>query len=231
MTAVAIHQPAYNPWLGYLHRIALADVFVFLDTVQFEKNSFTNRNRVRIGKSGSGWLTVPVIQKGHTRATLQDLKIAPQKWARKHLRTLVQNYAKTPHFDTVYPAWEALLDRPHVYLADLCWDMLQMICRELGIKTKLVRSSTLQVQGEKSDLVLNIVTGLNGRRYISGPQGRDYLKLAAFRERSIEVVYHDYQHPPYPQSGKAFIPFLGVFDFLCEVHPDQRIPILFAGNE
>lgn len=231
MTTVAIHQPAYNPWLGYVHRIALADVFVFLDTVQFEKNSFTNRNRVRIGKNSSGWLTVPVLQKRHTRATLQDLKIAPQKWAPKHLRTLTQNYGKTPHFDSVYPAWEALLSRPHTYLADLCWEMLQMICRTLVIKTKLVRSSALQTAGKKSDLILNIVSGLKADRYISGPQGRNYLKLEAFQYRSIEVVYHDYQHPRYPQSGTEFIPFLGVFDFLCEVHPEERMSILSAGNE
>ncbi len=231
MTTVAIHQPAYNPWLGYVHRVALADVFVFLDTVQFEKNSFTNRNRVRIGKSDSGWLTVPVIQKGHTAATLQDLKIAPGKWASKHLRTLAQNYGKTPHFDAVYPGWEALLNRPHTHLSDLCWEMLEMICRTLAIRTKLVRASTLQASGEKSDLVLNIVSGLQADRYLSGPQGRDYLRHEAFQSRSIEVVYHDYQHPRYLQSGTDFIPNLGVFDFLCEVRPEERMLILFADND
>ena len=44
---VSIHQPAYLPWLGYLHRIALSDRFLFLDTVQFQKGSFQNRNKIK----------------------------------------------------------------------------------------------------------------------------------------------------------------------------------------
>nr|MBI3612487.1 WbqC family protein [Nitrospirota bacterium] len=44
---VAIHQPQYLPWLGYLDKIDRADVFVILDTVQFKKNEWQNRNRIR----------------------------------------------------------------------------------------------------------------------------------------------------------------------------------------
>ena len=72
---ISAHQPAYLPWAGYLHRIAISDVFVILDNVQFEKNSFTNRNRIK-SPSGSVWLTVPVSQKGHMSGTISDIKIA-----------------------------------------------------------------------------------------------------------------------------------------------------------
>ncbi|MBI3637246.1 MAG: WbqC family protein, partial [Candidatus Rokubacteria bacterium] len=44
---VAIHQPHYLPWLGYLAKWAAADVFIVLDTVQYEKNGWQNRNRIK----------------------------------------------------------------------------------------------------------------------------------------------------------------------------------------
>ena len=60
---VSINQPAYLPWLGYFERIANSDLHIVLDHVQFEKNSFTNRNKIRT-KEGWMWLSVPVKTKG-----------------------------------------------------------------------------------------------------------------------------------------------------------------------
>ena len=87
MKVISIHQPAYLPWLGYFHKILLSDVFVYLDTVQFEKNSFINRNKI-LGASGSFWLTVPVKTKGHTDKTLMDLEINGDHWKIKHIKSI-----------------------------------------------------------------------------------------------------------------------------------------------
>ena len=43
---ITIHQPEHLPWLGLLNKIAKADKFVILDSVQFEKNYFQNRNKI-----------------------------------------------------------------------------------------------------------------------------------------------------------------------------------------
>ena len=59
---VAIHQPQYLPWLGYLDKLDSADVFIILDTVQFKKHEWQNRNRIRT-KEGWQWLTVPIIDR------------------------------------------------------------------------------------------------------------------------------------------------------------------------
>ena len=56
---LAAHQPQYLPWLGYFHKMDGADLFVLLDTVQYKKNEWQNRNRIRTA-TGWQWLTVPV---------------------------------------------------------------------------------------------------------------------------------------------------------------------------
>ena len=96
---VSIHQPAYLPWLGYFHKILRSDVFVFLDTVQLEKNGFANRNRVRT-RSGVRWLTVPLLIKGHMGRSIRGMQInRAAGWQRKHLRTMEQAYRNRPHYD------------------------------------------------------------------------------------------------------------------------------------
>ena len=41
---VTIHQPEHLPWLGFFHKMAVCDVYVLLDSVQFTKNNYQNRN-------------------------------------------------------------------------------------------------------------------------------------------------------------------------------------------
>ena len=91
---LSAHQPAYLPWLGYFDKIARADVFVYLDTVQFEKNSFINRNQIKTPQ-GAQWLTIPVRTKGHMSASLRTTEIDDsQKWRSKHIKSIETNYRK-----------------------------------------------------------------------------------------------------------------------------------------
>ena len=116
---VSINQPGYLPWLGYFHRIAISDLHVVLDQVQFEKNSVTNRNKIKT-PTGWNWLTVPVKTKGKFGAlSINNIEIDNTKdWAQKHWKTICQNYSKSPYFkeysegfEKIYESkWERLID-------------------------------------------------------------------------------------------------------------------------
>src|SRR5438094_6523304 len=94
---VAIHQPQYLPWLGYLDKLDRSDLFVLLDTVQFKKNEWQNRNRIRTAQ-GWQWLTVPVLHKFGQR--LYEVRINQQiDWQGRHLRALEMNYGRAPYRD------------------------------------------------------------------------------------------------------------------------------------
>src|SRR5262249_29534956 len=116
MTAVAIHQPHYLPWLGYLAKWAAADVFVFLDTVQYEKNGWQNRNRIKPA-TGPRWLTVPV----HARlgTSIDGVTLDDQPWCQRHRRAIEHAYADAPHFKGHQEALERLYDTPWTHLAPL----------------------------------------------------------------------------------------------------------------
>ena len=224
---LSAHQPAYLPWLGYFHKIASVDVFVYLDTVQFEKNSFINRNQIKTPQ-GAQWLTIPVKTRGHMSGSLRTTTIDDsQAWRSKHLKSIEMNYRKAPRFHERFPKIEALLRMPESNLAEYCLNQLRFWLAELGIaNTRIVRSSELPIASSKSDLVLDLCRHFSAQRYLSGALGRDYLVDADFREAGIAIEYQSFKSPVYPQLWGAFIPNLGVIDWWMNMNQPA-----FSGDE
>jgi hypothetical protein len=219
---VSAHQPAYLPWLGYFDKIARSEVFIFMDTVQFEKNSFTNRNRIKTDR-GPLWLTVPVKAAGHLSSTMLDIEVdEQQKWRDKHLKSIAQYYRKAPHFSVWFPRLEALYAQVDATLPELCFRHLGFWLEQLGITTQIVRLRDLTIDGKKSDLVLNLCRHFGAAHYISGALGRDYLDLESFSAAGIGVEFQDYRHPVYPQLNGEFLPNMAVIDAVMNVGEEAR---------
>jgi hypothetical protein len=225
---VGIHQPAYLPWLGYFDRIRSVDLFIYLDTVQFQKGSFQNRNKV-LTQAGPKWLTVPVETAGKLFDTqLKDLRIDHgQKWQAKHWSTLRMSYASASAFKQIAPVVEPYYGTEWTLLSEMCWEMLLVFNRILGITTKVVKSSDFgPIEGQKSDLVLNLCRAVGASKYLSGSQGRDYLDMSSFERASIDVEFQHYVPQPYRQQTSDFVPAMGVVDLLFNEPEPARI---FAG--
>lgn len=220
---VSINQPAYLPWLGYFQRIAVSDLHIVLDHVQFEKNSFVNRNRIR-AKDAPVWLTVPVSTKGKFgELSIATLEFAPnQPWQKKHWASIKQTYGKAPHFARYAPAYEALYAQEWPSFAPMVLAFLKQHLDDLGITTPLRRSSEMAIEGAKSDLVLNLCRATGATTYLSGALGRDYLDEASFRDAGIAVQYQNYQHPVYTQAWPGFEPYMCVLDLLFLHGPESR---------
>lgn len=219
---VSIHQPAYLPWLGYFHRIAGSDLHIVLDHVQFEKGSFTNRNRVRT-PGGSCWLTVPVKTRGRFGdLRIRDIETAGDRWRARHWLTLRASYARAPCFAEHAPFFEEALARPWPRLRELAREVTGYLLAAFGIRTPLIYSSDLGVGGRKDALVLELCKAAGARVYLSGPFGRDYLHEPAFRDAGIEVRYHDFRHPVYRQAFPGFEPGMAAIDLLFNHGPRGR---------
>ena len=224
---VSINQPAYLPWLGYFHRIAAVDAHVVLDHVQFEKNSFVNRNKIRT-PAGWNWLTVPVKTAGKFGdLALNEIEISNEKkWALSHWRSLRMNYAKSSFFAQHAPFFEALYARTWLKLVDLTGEISAYLLDAFDIRTRLYFSSQMKARGKKDELVLNLCRELGATVYLSGPLGRNYLRQELFQEHGIAVRYDEYRHPTYPQAYSGFEPFMSAVDLLFNAGPGGRAIML-----
>ncbi len=224
---VSIHQPAYLPWLGYFHKILHSDVFVFLDTVQLEKNGFVNRNRVRT-PSGVQWLTVPLLMKGHTEKSIGEMQInQADPWKRKHLATIEQAYGKRPHYDPYADGIRELIESAGESLGDLLFDMLRYFLDTAGIEVKrIIRASELKPEGSRAELLADICKKVGGDIYLSGPMGRTYLDREPFEKAGVEVAFQDFHHPEYDQGYRDFAPNMGVVDALFNCGGEAIAPML-----
>lgn len=224
------HQPVYLPWLGLLHKIAVADLFCYFDIVQYQTKDFNNRNKIKT-HTGELWLSVPVESKNHFAKCVGDIRIVHNGWQRKHFKSIQYAYGKAAYFDTYGAELESiLLGQLFESLAELNFAILRFLMRSLGIDTPIVKASDYAFQGTKSDLVLDMCMQLKANVYIFGSQGRDYADVDKFLAASVKPYFQDYRHPTYRQLHGAFLPYMSVIDLLFNEGPRSR-EILLAGND
>jgi hypothetical protein len=221
VTTLVVLQPGYLPWLGYFDLMHRADVFVHYDDVQFDKHGWRNRNRIK-GPKGPLWLTVPVRHSGRAGQPILEVEIDDrQDWRRKHLASIGQLYARAPFLPTLLPRLQGVLGEPYARLVDLDLALAGWLATELGIDTACHRASKLGIGGERNDRLLNLCRHFGATRYLSGNAAKDYLDIPRFAAAGIEVVWHDYAHPTYPQLHGAFASHLSVLDLLLNIGADS----------
>jgi hypothetical protein len=222
---VAIHQPHYVPWLGYLDRMVKADVFIILDHVQFERRNYQNRTAIRCDDQQK-WLTVPVVQVSQKETILEKMvdnsEGQNRAWGPTHFKTLKYAYRKAPFFNQYAPRLQQILEARWEKLVDLDLAMLDFLRETFEIRTPIVRSSEMNVEGARSTLLLNLCRHINEHSTFLGGLGgsRGYLDLDAFKAAGIGVQWQEFKHPTYEQCGDgAFIPGLMSLDLLFNCGP------------
>jgi hypothetical protein len=216
----AVHQPQFMPWLGYLDKIVRSETFAFLDNVQFKKNEFQNRNKIKTAQ-GWMWLTVPVLYKYPEH--IDEVKINDRAdWRKKHVRTLAINYQKAPYFHDIFPEVERFYAGDSASIAEVNRESVLMLLGLLGLDRKIVITSALgHLPEEPSERLAAICESLGADTYLSGAGGRAYLDLEPFNKKGITVVFQEFKHPVYPQLYGDFIPNLSLLDLLFNCGPDS----------
>lgn len=215
MTKVAISQPTYLPWLGFFKMIDSVDAFVFLDNVQFQKQSWQSRNKIKDNQDGEIWLSVPI--KSHTLTEkILDIKIdlSKKNWQRKHLNSVKACLGKAPFSNSVVNLISESFAKNFTNLVDLNIDIIKNVTNEFSLTTQFYRASELDVSGRKTDLLLDIIKKLNADAYLANAGSKIYLQHeeSRFNDLNIKLTYQNWSPPYYQQRGKEFIDKLAWID-------------------
>jgi WbqC-like protein family len=228
---IAISQPAYLPWLGYFDLIDQVDTFVLLDSVQFAKQSWQQRNRIKT-PSGLQWLTVPVVRRGHFGQRIFEVQIRDAEFWRKHLRAIELNYRRAPFFQQYFPEFGEILERHSGQkLFHLTRQLIGWFSHVLGLETKILRSSELEPEGRRGELLVNLCRLLRAESYLSPLGSAAYLMDASqlFSRAGIVVGFQHYEHPEYRQRFPPFESHASVLDLIFNEGPNS-LAILRSGR-
>jgi len=227
---IGILQPGYLPWLGFFEQLARSDVFVVYDDVQYDKHSWRNRNRIKTA-NGIQWLTVPVRFSLDSKQLVKDVEIDnSQKWRKKHADSLRQSYGKAPFFSEIWPLFAEVYDREWEKLVDLDMHFIERIGRYMGLERKIIKSSTLAVEGGKIDRLLALCQYFGADVFYEGAAGRNYIHEEAFEKGGVKVLFQDYSHPVYNQLHGDFVSYLSIADLLFNCGRES-LAILAAANK
>jgi hypothetical protein len=218
---VVINQSNYLPWKGYFDLIHDADLFIFHDDLQYTKNDWRNRNKIKTSR-GLEWLTIPVGTNEH-RLINEVVLPADPSWRSKHWRLLQENYCHAPHFARYADFFREVYEqRSWTRLAELNQFLIKTIAREfLGISTEFTDSAQFGFTTRKQERVLDLLKAVGARTYVSGPAAKAYLDSERFTEVGIELVWKDYSgYPEYMQPFPPFEHAVSIVDLLFNTGPE-----------
>jgi hypothetical protein len=205
-------QPTYLPWIPFFERIILSDIFIFLDDVEFSKNSNHNRNYIK-SNSQKLLLTVPINHESHIM--IKDVKIDNNKnWKKKHWESIKQTYGKLEFFKIFHKDLENIYNKDWEYLSKLNIEIIKLFINLLEIKTEIYTSSNINVKGTSNEKLINLCKYFNADAFIVKRNTEHYHPKNIFLDNKIEFKYFSNTIFEYKQQKNNFIPALSVLDYM-----------------
>lgn len=210
---VGIHQLHYLPWLRYLEKIHRADSFIVLDDIQYSKNGWQNRNKIK-SASGPTVLSVPILNR-HQQSLDEVCIPSDSRWSRKHWKSIEQAYGRAPYFDEYAPFLQDTYSREWGTLNALNRHMLEFYVDALGISTTIAYSSELAVPGMATERLINLIKAVGGDTYYSGAYALEaYLDASLLEKSGINLMLQNWHSTVYSQLHGEFVPDLSIIDLL-----------------
>lgn len=213
---VAIMQPYFFPYIGYFQLINSVDKFIIYDNIEYTKKGWINRNKILV--NGKDQLITLPIKKDSDYLTVVQRKLSDswEKDKNKMLNIIKSSYSKSPHFEKVFCLISECLNNSENNLFKFIYDSIIIINRYLEIKTKIIISSTLDLDhGLKSqDKVLSICKSQNAKTYINSIGGVKLYDKEIFKKNGIDLNFIKTELIEYRQFNDKFIPWLSIIDIL-----------------
>lgn len=221
MCKVIITQPNYIPWKGYFSNMRNVDYLVIYDDVQYTKRDWRNRNYL-ITNNGPSLISIPVITKGRFYQKINETKVSDKNWYKKHWKFIENNYKKTKfynYYSEIFYSSYHNIETDIISEIDLIF--IKKIIELLGLNIKILKSSELNIIGDRNTRLLNICNSLNCSTYVSAPAAKSYLNENLFKENNIQVEYYNYnKFKEYKQNWNGFDHKVSILDMFFNLGPE-----------
>lgn len=237
MSRIAVvMQPHWLPYLGYFQLVAGADVFIFLDDVQFARRTWQCRNRIL--DAGQEVALEARVKKLPLQTPIRDIGLDDSvPWRERHLEQLRAAYAGRPGFADGMALMTAHYGREiDGSLSAMNRALIEEVSRRAGLSADFVLASDLNRGGRRSDHVVELCRAVGADLYFSPAGAADYIaEDGAFAAAGLPVVFQSFVARPYRQAhGDEFIPYMSFVDALMNVgwagmpelvaHPRPEVP-------
>lgn len=216
---VAIHQPHYFPWLGYLAKMASVDKFILMDTVQLEKCSYMIRNRVIDLDGNIKYLTISAEKHGFLEKEYREIRIKEFLTYTIRQKNLIYSaYKYCKYFDEICDAIAPIFREEHELLCEVTIHSINILREIFKINTPVALQSDIELDKslKKGKLVLEICKAFGADVYYAGRgTSMQYLDVEECEREGVHVVYQNFCHPIYEQIGNhPFVQGLSALDLL-----------------
>jgi hypothetical protein len=170
---ITCHQPNFFPWLPFFKKMESSDVFVIMQNAQYTRNQFQNRFKYR-----GFWKTMSVNH-GELRDNISSKKYVKPESDWYQIKKSIQ-FGWMSNFDNCIG--ENLAETNTAIIAE--------IKKLMGIPTLLELDGPI-LSRDATENLINICLKYEATTYLSGPSGKAYLNLEAFRKVGIQVEFFD----------------------------------------
>ena len=210
----AHEPPEYFPSLVFFAQMAAVDRFVVDDGLQYSRQSFQNRARLRT-PDGIQWITVPLTG-GQFGRSIADTEIDhSQNWVTRHLKALRFNYGSAPFYGHYLPALEEILRRDSARLGELTRALVACLHAQLRLTSRLVFTSEPHAGAGAERRVFDLTAGPESARI---RLVRTSMSADDGDADRTEIL--NFTCPEYRQNFPGFAPDLSVLDLLFNLGPD-----------
>jgi hypothetical protein len=212
---LAAMQPYLFPYLGYFQLIRAVDVFVILDTVQYIKQGWINRNYL-LCRGQRKLFTLSLIRAGSFRPINDQRILESPRNRKKILNRITESYQGAPHFREVYPLLERVIASEDPRLESCLWAGLQAVCDYLEIPTPLFPLSQVPLKsGTRGlDRLLALCRHFQATEYVNSIGGLSLYTPAGFDGEGVRLSFLKSRPVEYPQFDHPFVPRLSIIDLM-----------------
>lgn len=218
---VVVLQSNYLPWKGYFDLIRKADLFIFYDDVQFTKNDWRNRNKIKTPR-GAEWISIPCGT--DLKRLIMEVTIDKHDWQKDHWNRININYGKSVYFNDYKDFFDDFYNN-HVWknLSELNQYLIRHIAGKfLNLKTTFENSTDYTPQGVKLDRLLDVLRKSGATEYLSGPAAKSYIVEEDFAKAGIQLTWMDYsRYPEYNQQYPPFVHDVSIIDLIFNEGPES----------